>query len=73
MLELNKDAFERIPSAKQLAIVPEASHLFEEPGALEQVGKLALGWFREHLAANPEPSSPAEQVAFHPALLGGAR
>ncbi len=56
VLELNKDAYERIPSAKQLAIVPGASHLFEEPGALEQVAKLAEGWFREHLSANPEPS-----------------
>lgn len=56
VLELNKDAYERIPSAKQLAIVPGASHLFEEAGALEQVARLAASWFREYLSANPGPN-----------------
>lgn len=56
VLELNKGAYERIPSAKHLAIVPGASHLFDEPGALDQVVRLADNWFREHLAANPQPA-----------------
>ncbi len=56
VLELNKDAYERIPSAKQLAIVPGSSHLFEEAGALDQVAYLAGNWFDEHLSANPQPS-----------------
>ncbi|MDP1827657.1 MAG: hydrolase [Archangium sp.] len=50
VLELNEDALDRIPAAKQLAIVPGATHLFEEPGALEQVARLAGDWFLEHLA-----------------------
>ena len=38
-------------AAKKLEIVPGATHLFEEPGALEQVARLACGWFLDHLAA----------------------
>lgn len=56
VLELNKDAYERLPSAKQLAIVPGATYSFEEPGAMEQVTRLADGWFSENLVENPEPS-----------------
>jgi hypothetical protein len=37
----------------QLAVVPGATHLFEEPGALKQVAGLAAGWFTRHLAAKP--------------------
>lgn len=50
VLALNEEAFERLPGAKQLAIVPGATHLFEEPGALEEVARLAGDWFVEHLA-----------------------
>jgi hypothetical protein len=35
---------------KRLDIVPSATHLFEEPGALEEVARLARGWFERHLA-----------------------
>ena len=49
VLELNEEAFERIPGTRQLAIVPGATHLFEEPGALEEVARLAGDWFLEHL------------------------
>jgi hypothetical protein len=34
---------------KQLVIIPGATHLFEEPGALDQVARLAREWFRRHL------------------------
>jgi hypothetical protein len=34
---------------KELAIVPGATHLFEEPGALEEVSRLAAGWFSRYL------------------------
>ena len=34
----------------ELAVVPGATHLFEEPGALERVTELAIMWFRRHLA-----------------------
>jgi putative phosphoribosyl transferase len=38
----------QIPSDAKGLVVPRATHLFEEPGALEEVAKLALEWFREH-------------------------
>lgn len=49
VLELNREAFERLRCEKKLEIVPGATHLFEEPGALEQVARLARDWFLEHL------------------------
>jgi putative phosphoribosyl transferase len=46
VIALNEVALEQLAAAeKQLEIVPGASHLFEEPGALEQVAQLAAGWF----------------------------
>jgi pimeloyl-ACP methyl ester carboxylesterase len=51
VLTLNERALERLPGEKRLAIVPRASHLFEEAGAIEQVTELAVGWFTNHLAA----------------------
>ena len=49
VLELNRRAFGLIPAQKKLAIVPGASHLFEEPGALESVANLAKDWFGSYL------------------------
>lgn len=48
VLELNRFATQDLPAA-ELATVEGATHLFEEPGALEQVTDLALDWFRRHL------------------------
>lgn len=48
VLVLNRRAQRRLPDA-QLAVVPGATHLFEEPGTLEQVAELAAGWFLTHL------------------------
>jgi pimeloyl-ACP methyl ester carboxylesterase len=45
VIELNQKAMEQIPGETRLEIVPGASHLFEEPGALEQVAELARDWF----------------------------
>jgi pimeloyl-ACP methyl ester carboxylesterase len=50
VLELNRLALRRVQAPKALAIVPHATHLFEEPGALEKVADAATGWFRRHLA-----------------------
>jgi putative phosphoribosyl transferase len=47
--ELNEAAFERLQSVKKLEIVPGATHLFEEPGTLEQVASLAKAWFAKYL------------------------
>lgn len=49
VLRLNEAAFEKLCCEKSLAIVPRATHLFPEPGALEEVARLAASWFRKHL------------------------
>ena len=49
VLELNEFALELLPGEKELAIVPGATHLFEEPGALEEVARLAREWFTRYL------------------------
>ena len=49
VLNLNKKALEKIPAKKRLAVVPGATHLFEETGKLEEVSKLAIEWFSQHL------------------------
>jgi len=49
VIELNQDAYQLLRCEKQLAIVPHATHLFEEPGALEQVSALAADWFKRYL------------------------
>lgn len=49
VIELNEHAFERLRGEKRLTIVPNATHLFEEPGALEQVSTLAADWFGRYL------------------------
>ena len=49
VLELNQDAFSKLNCVKALHVVPEATHLFEEPGALDEVVKAAGDWFAFHL------------------------
>jgi putative phosphoribosyl transferase len=48
VLEMNREAFEHIPTEKKLEIVPGATHLFEEPGKLNDVARLAIDWFSKH-------------------------
>jgi len=49
VLTLNREVYRRLHCTKQLYIVPGATHLFEEPGALETVGNKACEWFSEYL------------------------
>ena len=49
VLELNRDAFARLHCEKELSVIPGATHLFEEPGTLEEVARQAAAWFRHHL------------------------
>jgi len=49
VIALNRDALDRLQSKKRLEIIPGATHLFEEPGALEEVARLAAEWFRQWL------------------------
>lgn len=57
VIELNRVAFDLLRCKKDLAIIPGASHLFEEPGKLDEVAQLAAAWFREHL----NPASPGRK------------
>jgi dienelactone hydrolase len=50
VIELNEQARDQMRCKVKLEIIPGATHLFEEPGALEQVAKLASDWFVAHLA-----------------------
>jgi pimeloyl-ACP methyl ester carboxylesterase len=49
VIELNREAYEMLTGIKHLSLVPGATHLFEEPGALEEVARLAREWFQKHL------------------------
>jgi putative phosphoribosyl transferase len=51
VIELNEQARDWMRCEVKLDIVPCATHLFEEPGALEQVAKLASDWFVDHIGA----------------------
>ncbi len=49
VIELNQQAHKLMKAEKELRIIPGASHLFEEPGTLEEVAHLAAEWFKKHL------------------------
>jgi pimeloyl-ACP methyl ester carboxylesterase len=50
VLELNRKAMTHVPGERKLKIVPGATHLFEEPGKLEEVAKISTEWFSTHLS-----------------------
>lgn len=56
VIELNQRAFRELKGEKRLAVVPGATHLFEEPGTLEEVARLASHWFLRYLG----PKVPEE-------------
>lgn len=49
VLQLNREALAKLKGKKELVIIPGATHLFEEPGALEEVARLATDWFKQYL------------------------
>jgi dienelactone hydrolase len=55
VLAMNQRAMARMAAVVQLAIVPGATHLFEEPGALDRVADLAIEWFVEHFTVSIQP------------------
>ena len=61
VLGLNHRALRRLRCRNRLAVVPGASHLFEEPGTLDAVARLATEWFRVHLASH----APADRRSPH--------
>ncbi|MEK7385406.1 MAG: dienelactone hydrolase family protein [candidate division NC10 bacterium] len=50
VLDLNRRAYDTLVARKELVVIPRATHLFEEPGALEEVARLARDWFKHYLA-----------------------
>jgi dienelactone hydrolase len=58
VIELNRAAQQQLRAETRLEIVPGATHLFEEPGALEVVARLARDWFVQHLTGGSAPSEP---------------
>ncbi|MDE3138017.1 MAG: dienelactone hydrolase family protein [Acidobacteriota bacterium] len=64
VIEMNRDALERIGCREsKLIIVPGATHLFEEPGTLEEVARLAAEWLSEHFA--PTSQKRNENMTVH--------
>ena len=55
VIGMNRAAADRMRCEREIEIVPGATHLFEEPGTLEQVAARATAWFGRHLGA-PEPT-----------------
>jgi putative phosphoribosyl transferase len=53
IIPLNEEALALLAGEKELAIIPGATHLFEEPGALEEVGRLTVSWLTRHLPRPP--------------------
>jgi putative phosphoribosyl transferase len=51
VIELNRQAFAQLPAQKELVIVRGATHLFVEPGTLDEVTRLARAWFQQYLTA----------------------
>ncbi len=54
VLELNQRALEQLRCVKELAVVPGATHLFEEPGTLDEAARLAADWFIRHCTGHPD-------------------
>jgi len=67
VIKMNQDALNLLKVEKKLVIVPGATHLFEEPGTLEQVAKLAADWFVAHLinTKNLKNSKKEAAVGIH--------
>lgn len=59
VIDLNRQAMGQLRCEKRLEIVPGATHLFEEPGALEEVAQLARDWFESHLGRPKSDSKVA--------------
>ena len=58
VLDLNRKAQAMLRCESRLAVVPGATHLFEEPGTLQMAAELARDWFATHLKAKPPPTRP---------------
>lgn len=55
VIDLNQDAYEQLHCVREMVIVPAATHLFDEPGTLEEVARQAALWFGRYLRKSVEP------------------
>jgi len=53
VIDLNQDAYEQLHCTREMVIIPGATHLFDEPGTLEEVARLAAAWFARYLGQVP--------------------
>lgn len=60
----NKKALSKLSSPKQLAVIPGASHLFEEPDKLNEAAHIAISWYRKYLSSGKEKS----ETLFRPSV-----
>ena len=65
VIEMNRTAYRLLACQKRLVIVPGASHLFEEPGTLEQVSEQALAWFQHYFLSDPHDGGVATIKESH--------
>ena len=65
VIDLNRAALVQLRSEARLVIVPGATHLFEEPGALDQVARLAREWFERHLTESEARATGATTSERH--------
>lgn len=66
VIDLNRQAFARLRCLKEMVIIPHATHLFPEPGALEEVARLATQWFIRFLRAPSASRRREAPGAMHP-------
>jgi len=60
VIDLNRQAYAKLKAEKDLAIVPGATHLFEEPGTLEEAARLAAQWFQRYLGRSRVQAASAD-------------
>lgn len=58
VIPLNQEAYAALPRHKELIVIPGATHLFEEPGALDKVARYARDWFQVHLIDHGQEEEP---------------
>ena len=72
VLRLNRQALARMRCQARMAVVPGATHLFEEPGPLEAAAQTARAWFLAHLTRTAPPARPGPALSGQPAAAGGS-
>jgi dienelactone hydrolase len=69
VIDLNREAYDKLKTEKHLVIVPGATHLFEEPGTLQEVARLAADWFKHHLGPSASKKLSQSKIGRRTASL----